>query len=75
MTPMKTLYKLSLLLFLIATTATACHNSAGTQSTADTSAASTAPRDVTQSDTEKVDTTKPGSTHVQGDGHPRGGME
>ncbi|WP_460678518.1 hypothetical protein [Mucilaginibacter koreensis] len=55
--------------------ATACNYSSTTKSATDTTAADSAPRDVTQADTEKVDTTNRNHAPMQGDGHPRGGME
>lgn len=61
------------LLVGLALALTSCHHAAGTSSPTDSLNTDSAKRDVTQSDTEKVDTLHGG--HAQGDGHPRGGMD
>ncbi len=53
----------------------ACHPSSGTKAPTDSLNTDSAKRDVTQSDTDKADTNKNGVGHMQGDGHPRGGLE
>jgi hypothetical protein len=72
---MKRINKFNIIILGIALSLAACNYSSGGKSATDTTAADSAPRDVTQSDTEKVDTTHKGHAPEQGDGHPRGGIQ
>jgi len=71
---MKRLIQISCIVITIALSSASCHRAAGPKSAADSLNRDSAIRDVTQSDTEKVDTTKKGGGKMTGDGHPRGGL-